>query len=504
MAPNVNIFLVCQFPLVLKIICVVQARPNDMTHGNDITKSSRIPAKIEYGKHYVTRTFSPASAVSVSDPPPNKKRIRVRRIRRTTEKSITSIERTTLDVTTPSPTNTEQVTSRSRKYTTNWGRYTTNYKGASLPYKLILFPEVLKVKHNITKWWDPRHTEWFNYFTGHTLKTRWIPYTIRVYPLRALHTVYQMAIPGEMNKFIRNYGDPIVTTEPAHWVHRNFIEMEDQLSEGPPRAYRGVFWYEENNISCPHPVVTNTMTPYTGPPLIEFFDCDQFPHNYHYGFDDSQLYSEDAHLADKFGSIAKISSEMSESRDDGPRRLGAKAFDLKRMKNSEQNDFSVENLETIKNQTYLEILGKTNTTPADGLLTKVMRKTNRKGRFVSTRRWNTTAKRDTQYPDGGMDVRDTAEFEEMMAEYMNMDDRQDIQARKSRRRQIRTVCGQLISTIKRKLNTIWWKTFWRQTGTTPTTELFGKSTPWYRRLHTLLGDVPKMYSDEDSGGIEIV
>lgn len=213
--------------------------------------------------------------------------------------------------------------------------------------------------------------------------------------------------------------------------------------------------------------------------MIEFFDCDNYQHNYHYGYDDSELYSEEVHLAEKFGSSRQKSESDSEAL--RPRQLLGKVFDPDR-RESQEDQYSIENLEFLQNLTWQKLSDRkaTKTTVQEGLLTNVIKRTKKK--VLPT---NTTLYDDY---DQGESVRDTEEFESMMAEYMNLDERQDIQARKQRRRQIRTLCGQIISTIKKKLNTIWWKTFWKQTGTTPTRIIRGVSTPWFRLLYTPVGD----------------
>lgn len=166
-----------------------------------VTKPSRLAAKIQYGKHYVTRTFSTTSSIAASQPPsPSKRKVRVRRTR-TTSGTLSATD-TFLDPSntssfmSQSPRDTltvsaKESTYRKPKYTTNWWRYTTNYRGASPPYPLKYFPEVLAVRHNITKWWDPRHTEWFNLFTGRTAPTKWHVFTMRMYPFKELSTVFK-------------------------------------------------------------------------------------------------------------------------------------------------------------------------------------------------------------------------------------------------------------------------------------------------------------------------
>ncbi|XP_026682936.1 uncharacterized protein LOC103514089 [Diaphorina citri] len=481
------LFVINNLP-ILQVLC-------DGVTIAEANKSPRVTAKIEYGKHYVTRTFSsPSPDHASAQASPQKKKIRIKRIRKTTPETSTNTLTETLCTTTCAEATTaakrttiitttqvEPSVRRSQKYTTNWGRFTTNYKGASVPYNLKLFPKVLEVKHNLTKWWDPRYTEWMNYFTGHTVRTRWIPYTVRIYPFKVFQTQYQLALPGLLNHMIRNYGKLEKETDPPHWMKRKYWELQPQLSEGPPRAYRPHHWYIERNMTCPHPMATNTLTPYTGPPLIEFFDCDNYQHNYHYGYDDSELYSEEARLCEKFGS--KGNSDDSDNKR-GPRKIvqGNKVYDPDRK--SEEEGFSVENLEAMRNLTLLKLeesRKRKNETLLNTVVTKTTKlKRTRKGDvFV-----NTTL--DDEYGAGQHDQRDTEEFESMMVEYMNVDNRQDFYARKQRRRQIRTMCGSLISTIKKKLNTIWWKTFWKLTATTPSRRKRGTTTPWFRVLNTAI------------------
>lgn len=179
-------------PLFLKMFHILQIRSNEVK-GAGLNKSSRIPAKIEYGKHYVTRTFSTHSLRSAPDQPTtNKKRIRVRRIRKTTETPTTQHVTTSPVISSSNSFSIVDVMSRSHKYSTNWKRYFTDFKAVTAPYPLRLFPEILEEKHYLKKWWDPRHTEWFIYFTGHTVYTRYLPFTLRMYPLKVLHTEHQL------------------------------------------------------------------------------------------------------------------------------------------------------------------------------------------------------------------------------------------------------------------------------------------------------------------------
>lgn len=210
-----------------------------------------------------------------------------------------------------------------------------------------------------------------------------------------------------------------------------------------------------------------------GPPLIEFFDCDNFQNNLHYGYDDSDLYSEEAHLVDKFGG-SKYESKSFQSDD----KSKSKVYDPDA---ENQESLTVENLENLRNLSMLVLEESRNRTTTEKSL--LVTKSTRKPRKKPSSRPNTTL--DHDYDVGDVDVRDTSEFEYMMQEYMNLDERQDIQARKQRRRNIRTMCGHIISTIKKKLNTIWWKTFWKQTMTTPSRKKQHRTTPWFRELNQL-------------------
>lgn len=171
--------------LYLKLSFLSQVSCDDVTF-----KSPKIAAKIQYGKHYVTRTFStlPTAEITTASSPA-KRRVRVRRTRTTnvllTTSAVSSEGNLSIN------TGANKTSSRSPKYTTNWWRYTTNYRGASPPYPLMYFPEVLEVRHNISKWWDPRYTEWFNLFTGRTAFSRWRVFTVRMYPWKELSTVFK-------------------------------------------------------------------------------------------------------------------------------------------------------------------------------------------------------------------------------------------------------------------------------------------------------------------------
>lgn len=162
---------------------------------DDVTaKSPRNVDKIQYGKHYVTRTFSTVPPVETSKSSSQAKRkLRVRRTRTTSElfPATSTLPVSSEGLNLMVNTETKEMRSKSSKYTTNWWRYTTNYMGASVPYPLKYFPEVLEVKHNLTKWWDPRHTEWFNLFTGRTAFSRWRVFTVRMYPWKELSTVFR-------------------------------------------------------------------------------------------------------------------------------------------------------------------------------------------------------------------------------------------------------------------------------------------------------------------------